>query len=467
MDAPISLLFGSSYPQNMRVVRFSSVYLLAIYLFFHLLFPTQWSELVAYNLVPVAVILGITCAPHISDKVAKPSVAIAVAFWAFGSALASVAIYFSSQSFSNNISKIMYLLFYPLAIVGLPRLLATKRTLTVIELVDSSIFGLGLSTLCSAFVAKPVLPHFDGSISETFFAIVYPIADLILVCVVFANVSLQGYSRRGIVLTLGVTAFALTDFLYLWQNINGSYLMGSSLDAGWLIAIVLIAESFWQPGIDSKAREGINPVLISISVSLSATLLAMIAIRPDYFPRFILIPAIATLALAFARMALALTQAKNIGQERLLARTDELTGLPNRRRLVSEIDSFIEKEGALLLLDLDGFKPINDVHGHETGDKVLQQVALRFERALPHGALLARLGGDEFGVLYEGGHESAVEVALALRATLSYPFHINNQEIQLGVSIGVAKNTGDKDLLVRADNAMYKAKREGLGVCRL
>ena len=295
----------------------------------------------------------------------------------------------------------------------------------------------------------------------------YPIADLILICVVMATVFMQGYSRRGVTLTLAVILFAFTDFLYLWQNISGNYRMGSLLDAGWVIAVLLIAESFWQPGIDSKAREGINPVLISISVSLSATLLALIAIRPNYFPRFILIPAIATLALAFARMALALTQAKNIGQERLLARTDELTGLPNRRRLVSEIDSFIEKEGALLLLDLDGFKPINDAHGHETGDKILQQVALRFERALPHGALLARLGGDEFGVLYEGGHESAVEVALALRATLSYPFHINNHEIKLGVSIGVAKNTGEKDLLVRADNAMYKAKREGLGVCRL
>ena len=451
----------------MRVVRFSGTCLLAIYLILHLLFPTGWSEIFAYNLVPVAVIIGIVFAPHISDRVAKPSVAIAVAFWAFGSALASTALYFSSQSVSNTISKVLYLLFYPLALVGLPRLLAANRALTLIELVDSSIFGLGLSTLCSALVAKPVLPHFDGNINETFFAIMYPIADLILVCVVIATVSMQGYSRRAVVLTLGVTVFALTDFLYLLQNINGSYMMGSLLDTGWVIALVLIAESFWQPGIDSKAREGINPVLISISVSLSATLLALIAIRPDYFPRFTLIPAIATLALAFARMALALTQAKNIGQERLLARTDELTGLPNRRRLVSEIDSFIEKEGALLLLDLDGFKPINDAHGHETGDKILQQVALRFERALPHGALLARLGGDEFGVLYEGGHESAVEVALALRATLSYPFHINNHEIKLGVSIGVAKNAGDKDLLVRADNAMYKAKREGLGVCQL
>ena len=451
----------------MRVARCSGFGLLAIYLVLHLLFPTDWSELLAFNIVPVAAIMGISCAPHISDRVAKPSVAIAVGFWAIGSVLASVASFYSLQTVSNTFSGFMYLLFYPLAIVGLPRLLAANRKLTVIELVDSSIFGLGLSTLCSALIAKPVLPHFAGNISETFFAIMYPIADLVLVCVVIATVFMQGYSRRGVVLTLGVSLFALTDFLYLWQNINGSYLMGSLLDIGWVVAFLLIAESFWQPGIDIKAREGINPVLISISVSLSATVLALIAIRPDYFPKFILIPAIATLALAFARMALALTQAKNIGQERLLARTDELTGRPNRRRLVSEIDSFIEKEGALLLLDLDGFKPINDVHGHETGDKVLQQVALRFERALPHGALLARLGGDEFGVLYEGGHESAVEVALALRATLSYPFHINNQEIQLGVSIGVAKNTGEKDLLVRADNAMYKAKREGLGVCRL
>ena len=104
---------------------------------------------------------------------------------------------------------------------------------------------------------------------------------------------------------------------------------------------------------------------------------------------------------------------------------------------------------------------VNDLHGHETGDKVLQQVALRFERVLPAGALLARLGGDEFGVLYEGGHDSAVEVALALKATLSYPFHINNQEIRLGVSVGVAENKGERDLLIRADNAMYKAKREG------
>ena len=74
---------------------------------------------------------------------------------------------------------------------------------------------------------------------------------------------------------------------------------------------------------------------------------------------------------------------------------------------------------------------------------------------------------NEFGVLYEGSYESSMDVALALRATLSYPFTIDSQPIQIGVSIGLAANNGAPDLLRRADDAMYRAKREGLGVCRL
>jgi diguanylate cyclase (GGDEF)-like protein len=118
-------------------------------------------------------------------------------------------------------------------------------------------------------------------------------------------------------------------------------------------------------------------------------------------------------------------------------------------------------------LDLDGFKPVNDTYGHEVGDKILQQVSQRFSRSLPSGALLARLGGDEFGVLVDGSHESVMEVALALRATLSYPFLVNGNEITIGVSIGVADNDGADDLMLRADNAMYAAKRQAIGVCRL
>ena len=143
----------------MRVVRFLGLCLLAIYLLLDQLFPTAWSELIVYNLIPTAAILAIACAPHISDKIAKPSVGLAVTFWVLGSAVASSAIFFSSSTLANTVSSVLYLLFYPFAIIGLLRLLAAQRKLSLIELVDSSIFGLGLSTLGSTLVLKPVLPH--------------------------------------------------------------------------------------------------------------------------------------------------------------------------------------------------------------------------------------------------------------------------------------------------------------------
>jgi diguanylate cyclase (GGDEF)-like protein len=339
--------------------------------------------------------------------------------------------------------------------------------LTTLELVDASIFGLGLSTLGAAFALQPLLPHFEGDLDQSFLAIFYPVADLVLLCFIIATVVMQGFSGRGLLLAIGVCIYAATDFIFLWQNLNLNYVFGSLVDYGWLLAFIVISESAWHSGTDNSAKNGVSPILITISVFLSATLLALLAIAPANFPHFILIPAIGTLALAFIRMSIALHQARNIGQERFLARTDELTTLPNRRRLISEIQNFAVRTGSLLLLDLDGFKPVNDSYGHEVGDKVLQQVAQRFSRALPSNALLARLGGDEFGILVDGSNESVMEIALALRGTLSYPFVINGHEINIGVSIGIADNDGADDLLLRADNAMYSAKRQALGVCQL
>ena len=411
--------------------------------------------------------LVVMSAPRINDRCAQPLIATAIGAWLCGSLLSSASSYFVIRAPTQMLANIAYLLFYPLAIVGLPRLISPSRKFSLLEIFDASIVGLGLSTLGTTLFLKPVLPHFNGNLAQTFFAIIYPIADLILISLTLAAVTAQGLSRRGVVLTIGVGVFSLTDFLYLGMHLRGSYTFGSLIDDGWLLGLLIIAMSCICQGADSLDDRSTNPILITLSVFLSATLLALIALRPGYFPSFVLIPAIATLLLAFVRMSIALKAARNIGHERILARTDELTGLPNRRTLISEIENFMGKDGSLMLLDLDGFKPVNDSHGHTAGDKVLQQVALRFSRALPHGALLARLGGDEFGVLYEGSYESAMDLALALRATLSYPFTIENQPIQIGVSIGVAANNGAPDLLRRADDAMYRAKREGLGVCRL
>ena len=467
MGTPIPAGQRSSYATGMRAVRFIAPALLVVQLPLHAQFNGVWGDLIAFNSVAIAALLGVIAAPRINNKWAQPMTALAIGSWSIGSISATASSYLEAAAFLATASDLFYLLFYPLALLGFQLLISIQQKLTTLELVDAAIVGLGLSTLGAAFALRPVLPRFDGDYNQSFLAIIYPIADLVLLCFIAATFVMQGFSLRGLLLTIGVLLYAATDLLFLWQNLNMKYEFGSLIDYGWLIAFVVIAESCWHPGTDNKNKDGVNPVLITISVFLSATLLALLAIDSDSFPHFIVIPAIGTLALAFIRMSIALHQARSIGTERILARTDELTMLPNRRRLIAEIPNFATRHGSLMLLDLDGFKPVNDTYGHEVGDKVLQQVAQRFTRVLPGGALLARLGGDEFGILIDGSQGAVMEIALALRATLSYPFIIDGHQISIGVSIGLADNDGGDDLLLRADNAMYAAKRQALGVCQL
>ncbi len=467
MGTPIPTEGKCSYAGYMRTVRYLAPIILAVQLPLHKSITGLWLDLLVFNSVAIASLISVVLAPKVNNKWTQIITACAIGSWSLGSILATATSYINLPSAIITTSDASYLLFYPLALLGFQLLISSHQKLTLLEIVDASIVGLGLSTLGSAFALHPVLPHFDGDFNQSFLAIIYPVADLVLLCFIISTVVMQGFSRRGLLLSIGVSLYSVTDFLFLWQNINLSYTFGSLLDYGWLLAFVIIAESCWHPATDNRQKNGVSPVLITISVFLSSTLLALLAIDPDNFPHFILIPAIGTLALAFIRMSIALNQARNIGHERILARTDELTMLPNRRRLIAEIQGFATRQGSLLLLDLDGFKPVNDTYGHEIGDRVLQQVAQRFSRALPSGSLLARLGGDEFGVLVDGNEAVVMEIALALRGTLSYPFLIDGHEISIGVSIGIAHNDGADDLLLRADKAMYAAKRQALGVCQL
>ena len=122
-----------------------------------------------------------------------------------------------------------------------------------------------------------------------------------------------------------------------------------------------------------------------------------------------------------------------------------------------------------MILDLDGFKKVNDRYGHSVGDQLLRTIAQRFVRVMPPHSELARLGGDEFGAIIFGGESEGLDTALALRATLSYPIDIGVEPIQVGVSIGrvfhqsTETKLGKEEILRRADSAMYQAKREQSG----
>ena len=152
-----------------------------------------------------------------------------------------------------------------------------------------------------------------------------------------------------------------------------------------------------------------------------------------------------------------------------LAFHDPLTQLANLRRFRDEVaERLVEPgaRGAVLFLDLDGFKDINDTLGHTVGDELLCAIAERLRRALRPGDLAGRLGGDEFAVLLDEvtSIDEAVQVGERLRALLAEPVVLRNHRLELGASVGVASfedGSSAEDLLRDADLAMYRAKDLG------
>lgn len=166
---------------------------------------------------------------------------------------------------------------------------------------------------------------------------------------------------------------------------------------------------------------------------------------------------------------------ERIGQSRQLehrARHDGLTGLPNRGYLIEQVEQVLSfsvpsSKHALFILDLDGFKEVNDTLGHETGDKLLIEIGPRLESVLSEvDAIFARLGGDEFAVFIQNFQSEQEVTALAgrLMEAIKQPFAINGLELVVGGSIGIAyypENAESISALMRcADVAMYQAKRQ-------
>jgi diguanylate cyclase (GGDEF)-like protein len=158
---------------------------------------------------------------------------------------------------------------------------------------------------------------------------------------------------------------------------------------------------------------------------------------------------------------------------RRIASYDALTGLPNRVLLHDRLDRALGRARrggatvAILFVDLDGFKRVNDDLGHETGDRILETIAERFSRCVRETDTISRYGGDEFVVLLADLADAAVATSVAdkLIAALAAPLDDEGRVPEIGASVGIAlypANGEDPDqLLVAADRAMYAAKRQG------
>jgi diguanylate cyclase (GGDEF)-like protein len=173
--------------------------------------------------------------------------------------------------------------------------------------------------------------------------------------------------------------------------------------------------------------------------------------------------------------AIALDNASLLARFAYQALHDDLTRLASRRHFEEEAERSLARAArdsvdvSLVFIDLDGFKAVNDQHGHIIGDQVLCEVAARVQRHVRQGDLVGRLGGDEFGLLFWNcGPDDALPAAERVRHALEAPVHLNGT-IRVSASIGVATAVGGRsqyaELLRRCDDAMYRAKRAGRNVC--
>lgn len=255
-----------------------------------------------------------------------------------------------------------------------------------------------------------------------------------------------------------------------------------------------------DPSKESSNRSRRRAVTDAVVIAVLAVLVLAIALVTDAFDRFaqfaeqheswqldeivstILIAGLAGFIYAVRRMQDMSREVRlRIAAENestRLAYTDTVTGLPNRRGFELHLEEALRSGGgerrsfSLMLIDLDNFKYVNDVHGHDAGDILLSAIGRRLQESLREGDSAARLGGDEFIViaLSAPGSTDAARMAMRISRTLAAPLDLGGTEIETGASVGVAMyptdGTDGITLTRRADMALYRAKKEGRGETR-
>ncbi|WP_157042005.1 putative bifunctional diguanylate cyclase/phosphodiesterase [Nitriliruptor alkaliphilus] len=357
---------------------------------------------------------------------------------------------------------------------------------------DAGVITLAGAVLLWLLVVADLVRDGEASGLELVVSLAYPVLDLALLGILVALL----LDRRRATPTSHLIALAagvqlVADVVYARGVPLEIYATGDPADLGWLLAYVLLAAAALHPSADRIGAIGAAPealshrrVLLLWVTVVSTTALAVAAGYPtvDASPQLtythVAVGAGATLLMASLvlwRLALAATSlsealAERGSLQRQLeheASHDALTGLANRRRFteVSQREAS-RRDAAVVFVDLDRFKEINDRLGHTAGDEVLQVVSSRLTGALRPGDLAARLGGDEFAALvHDVGPEELEEVAARLLHLIRGPIVLTNgTEVHVDASVGTARANGDedcRDLLHDADVAMYEAKRAG------
>ena len=371
-------------------------------------------------------------------------------------------------------SLVLYVVCYPNALVATGLLLRGRlRAARVGPAVDATVGALAIGALFVAFVVPPAVSTAREGGVPVALVLAFPVCDAVVAALMVASIALSGPERVSAWYALGVALFGSADWWFVISVSTGVWRTGTWADGVWVLGAAVVA-LLAAPAPDGAGRTASRAWTATALVgpflaALVALAVLVVGTRRPLPAAGVALAATAVLAV-LGRLALAYATERRHADERVLARTDELTGLLNRRGLYEALDGALEPGSAplaVLLADLDGFKQVNDTHGHAAGDRLLREVARRLAACVPPDAVVARLGGDEFAVLVSGDDAREAGAALAARiaSAVERPVDLGAARVVVCASVGVAVAPDASgpvprgDLLHRADLAMYAAKR--------
>ncbi|WFA16645.1 EAL domain-containing protein [Paenibacillus mucilaginosus] len=367
-------------------------------------------------------------------------------------------------------------------------------------LFDIAIVVLFLCTLAWEFIISPNLTKLvaEPDWILVMSGVLYPASDLGLVL----GLLMLHYQQQSVLspqvmrsLTVGFASFVIGDILYFFDILAGTYAVGSWYDPFWNIGLLLSGIAALHSQREKGDRdtgqllyedggwEAKNKRLRYFVPYLSLLLLCFLMLQRLSEVDGIVIGTILMILLILVRQLSILFENEDLVRRlkhmlhssEYQAMHDELSGLPNKRMFERSLSAAVEeaagdgKKLAVLFMDLDRFKYINDSLGHAVGDELIRQVARRLAAIVEGRGLVARLGGDEFTILLTGWREKRELESLSARLLqeIAKPYKIELHEILTTTSIGIALYPSDggdgAELMKHADAAMYKAKEKGKG----
>lgn len=372
-----------------------------------------------------------------------------------------------------SLADAAWLAMYLLMLAGLVEL-TRRRThrLSTTLVLDAAVGILAAAAIAVALLYETVLalavPGTPRAVVVVNLA--YPVLDLMLL-VAFVGV-LLAYEWRpppaAWVLAAGVIGFAVIDGIFVYQSAAGTFRPGTLLSSFSLGVMALVAMAGWLPGQTHAGRREPLPNVVLPGIFALICLGLLVFATQRQVPLLGVLLAGAGVAVAIARTGLSFRAVRSLAEHRREARTDDLTGLANRRAFNESLHRALarrpeDRRLALLVVDLDDFKAVNDSLGHHYGDELLRLSAPRIQQAVRSGDTVARIGGDEFAVLLtDADGPLAVMIAERLRAGFRRPFPLGSRSLVIAPSVGIALVPDDGrepvELLQHADLAMYEAK---------